>query len=87
VAYDGDTGAVPDSGIWHLAVQVGSGGVLCVHWDNAGIEGTLTGPDGRSRLVPGDTWMVLSGGPGQYTLQLRRIDPSRPDHAHLQMFQ
>ncbi|MEA2614686.1 MAG: hypothetical protein QOE72_469 [Chloroflexota bacterium] len=86
VAYDGDTGAVPDTGLWHLTVQVGSGGTLCVHWDNAGIEGTLTGPDGRSRLVPGDTWMVLSGGPGRYTLQLRRIDPSRPDHAHLQMF-
>jgi transcriptional regulator with XRE-family HTH domain len=86
VAYDGDTGVVPDSGIWRLTVRVGSGGVLCVHWNNAGIEGTLTGPDGRGRLVPGDTWMVLSGGPGRYTLQLRRIDPSRPDHAHLQMF-
>jgi transcriptional regulator with XRE-family HTH domain len=86
VAYDADTGAVPDTGLWHLTVRVGSGGTLCAHWDNAGIEGTLTGPDGRSRLVPGDTWMVLSGGPGRYTLQLRRIDPSRPDHAHLQMF-
>jgi transcriptional regulator with XRE-family HTH domain len=86
VAYDGDTGAVPDTGVWHISVQLGSGGTLCAHWDNAGIEGTLTGPDGRSRLVPGGTWMVLSGGPGRYTLQLRRIDPSRPDHAHLQMF-
>ncbi|HEY2703647.1 MAG TPA: helix-turn-helix transcriptional regulator [Candidatus Dormibacteraeota bacterium] len=85
-AYDGDTGAVPDAASWHLTVQVGSGGTLCAHWNNPGIEGTLTGPDGRSRVVHGDTWMVLSAGPGRYTLQLRRVDPSRPDHALLQLF-
>jgi hypothetical protein len=77
---------VPSTGAWHLTVRVGSGGILCVHWNNAGIEGTLTGPDGRSRLVPGDTWMLLGGGPGRYTLQLRLVDPGRPNHAHLQMF-
>jgi Helix-turn-helix domain len=78
-----DTGPVPDGGTWRLRVTVPSGS-LCVRWDNPGMDGTVVGPSGTARTARGGGWVLAEGGPGVYTLVLRRVDGWAPDHAFVE---
>jgi Helix-turn-helix domain len=78
-----DTGSIPRGGTWRLRLTVGSGSTLCVRWDNPGVVGTVVGPDGTARTGRGGSWLVAVDGPGTYTLELRLVDGTSPDHTYL----